>query len=72
MQFNEGKTLGDAPFWGSFDFYYRGILIRVPSFLNNVARYKGDYFWNALISKYSHSKYIPLTMEDLKELELRN
>jgi hypothetical protein len=44
----------------------------VPSFLNNVARYKGDYFWNALISKYSHSKYIPLTMEDLKELELRN
>jgi hypothetical protein len=62
------KSLGDAPCWGSFDFYYRGVLIRVPAFLNNVARSSGNYFWNSLISKYSNSKYIPLTYEDVKEL----
>jgi hypothetical protein len=70
MQCNDTShlTLGNAPRWGSFDFYYRGILIRVPAFLNNVARYKGDYFWESLIAKYYNSKYIPLTMDDVNEL----
>ena len=61
-------TLGNAPCWGSFDFYFRGVLIRVPASLNNVARYSRDSFWNALISKYSNSRYIPVTYEDWKEL----
>jgi hypothetical protein len=61
------NTLGNAPCWGAFDFKYKGILIRVPAFLNNVARYKPDTFWNWLISKYSHSTYVGLTMADINE-----
>jgi hypothetical protein len=59
-----------APRLRSFEFYYRGILIRVPAFLNEVVRYKGDYFWNSLISKYSNSKYIPLSIHDVKEFSI--
>lgn len=60
----------NAPRLGSFEFYYRGILIRVPAFLNEVVRYKGDYFWNSLISKYSNSKYISLSIHDVKEFSI--
>jgi hypothetical protein len=63
-------TLGNAPCWGGFDFKYKGVVIRVPAFLNNVARYKPDTFWNWLISKYSNTQYIGLNWEDVKEEEL--
>ena len=59
-----------APRLRPFEFYYRGILIRVPAFLNEVVRYKGDYFWNSLINKYSNSKYIPLSIHDVKEFSI--
>ena len=52
---------------GAFDFKYKGIVIRVPAFLNNIARYKPDTFWNWLVSKYSNTRYIGLTLEDVKE-----
>ena len=43
--------LGDAPAWGAFTFHYEERSIHVPSFLNSVARYKPDSFWNWLIKK---------------------
>lgn len=41
--------LSQAPYWGCFTFNYKGIDIYVPAFLNNVARYKPDSFWDWLI-----------------------
>ena len=41
--------LSEAPCWGSFTFTYKGVQIYVPTFLNNVARYKPDSFWDWLI-----------------------
>ena len=62
-------NLSNVPCWGSFTFIYKGVSIYVPSFLNNVARYKPDSFWDWLISKYSNSKYVGLSLYDIQEFE---
>lgn len=41
--------LGHAPCWGPFTFYYKKRVIHVPGFLNNIARYKANSFWDWLI-----------------------
>lgn len=48
-------------------FNYKGVLIRVPSDLALIAADKPDPFWDWLISKYSSSKYIGLTLHDIQE-----
>ena len=57
--------LGDAPCWGAFTFEYKTIKIYVPGFLNNVARYKPDSFWDWLLESYA-TRFIHLTYEDIK------
>lgn len=57
------KTVGS----GILEFYYKGFLIRVPSYLNHIARHKSDSFWDWLISKYHNSKYIGLCYMDIDE-----
>ena len=48
-------------------FNYKGVLIRVPPQLGVIAAEKPDSFWDWLISKYSNSKYIGLTLHDIHE-----
>ena len=48
-------------------FNYKGVLIRVPSDLALIAADKPDPFWDWLISKYSNSKYIALSLHDIQE-----
>jgi len=48
-------------------FNYKGVLIRVPPQLGLIAADKPDPFWDWLISKYSNSKYIGLTLHDIHE-----
>ena len=48
-------------------FNYKGVLIRVPSQLALLAADKPDPFWDWLISKYSNTKYIGLTIHDIQE-----
>ena len=57
------STLGDAPCWGSFIFKYKNKTIQVPSFLNNVARYKSDAFWDWLLEMHEHEPFISLKNE---------
>jgi hypothetical protein len=59
-------TLGDAPCWGAFTFKYRKVTIYVPSFLNNVARYSSNNFWDNLLNTYPNESYINMRYEDLK------
>ena len=65
-----GMRLGDAPCWGAFTFKYQSRSIHVPAFLNSVARYKPDSFWNWLIKK-EDSSYIVMTYQHLVEEELQ-
>jgi len=48
-------------------FNYKGVLIRVPPQLALLAADKPDPFWDWLISKYSNTKYIGLTLHDIQE-----
>ena len=62
--------LSQAPVWGSFTFKYKGIDIYVPNFLNNVARYKPDSFWDWLIYiKNPRHTSVALVYENLGEEE---
>ena len=59
-------TLENAPCWGAFVFKYKNRTIYVPSFLNNVARYSPDRFWDKFLNKYPYESYINMRYEDLK------
>ena len=62
--------LSGVPCWGSFTFIYKGISIYVPSFLNNVARYKPDSFWDWLIyTKYPGQTAVAFVYENIGEEE---
>ena len=62
--------LSQAPVWGSFTFTYKGINIYVPNFLNNVARYKPDSFWDWLIFiKNPRQTSVALVYENIGEEE---
>jgi hypothetical protein len=70
---NSSKTIENAPSVGSFDFVYKGVIIRVPAILNIVARSRPRYFWEWLLSKYRNCKYISMRYEDiLEEARCRN
>ena len=63
-------NLSNVPCWGSFTFIYKGISIYVPSFLNNVARYKPDSFWDWLIyTKYPGQTAVAFVYENIGEEE---
>jgi hypothetical protein len=62
--------LSQAPCWGCFTFNYKGIDIYVPAFLNNVARYKPDTFWDWLIyTKYPRQTSVVFTYDNMVEQE---
>jgi len=62
--------LYQAPTWGSFTFIYKGVFIYVPTFLNNVARYKPYSFWDWLIFvKYPRQTAVVLAHENIGEEE---
>ena len=63
--------MADYPCWGAFTVTWKGKSIRVPSYLNDVARYKPDSFWDWLTTVYADHSYLELTMEHLKEEELK-
>jgi len=50
-------------------FNYKGVLIRVQPQLALAAAEKPDSFWDWLISKYSNSKYVGLSLYDIQEFE---
>lgn len=58
-------NLGDAPCWGNFTFNYKNKAIYVPAFLNNVARYKPNRFWDSLIARYPYDSYIQMTYDHI-------
>ena len=58
-------TLGNAPCTGAFIFKYKNRTIYVPSFLNNVARYSSNKFWDKLLNTYPNDYYINMRYEDL-------
>ena len=61
--------LGQAPVYGNFTFVYKNISIYVPTFLNNVARYKPDSFWNWLLYMHPFDSYIVLTLKHIIDEE---
>lgn len=62
--------LYQAPCWGSFTFNYKGIHIYVPAFLNNVARYKPNSFWDWFVyKKYVNQTHIVMSYENIVEEE---
>lgn len=64
--------LGDAPCWGNFIFKYKNKMIYVPGFLNNVARYKPNRFWDWLIKNTPYDSYIEMTYDHIVREELEN
>lgn len=65
--------LSEAPCWGSFTFRYKETDIYVPTFLNNVARYKPDSFWDWLIYiKYPRQTAVAFVYENIGEEEKYN
>ena len=56
------------PCWGPFTFSYKKRSIHVPTFLNNVARYKPDSFWDWLIEKEPYG-YITMTYQHIVDEE---
>jgi hypothetical protein len=63
--------LSEAPTWGSFTFRYKDVQIYVPTFLNNVARYKPDSFWDWLIfTKYPRQSAVVFAYENIGEEEM--
>ena len=63
--------MADYPQWGAFTVTWNNKSIRVPAYLNDVARYKPDSFWDWLTTVYADYSYLELTMEHLKEEELK-
>ena len=62
--------LSQAPTWGSFTFTYKGIQIYVPTFLNNVARYKPYSFWDWLIFiRYPRQSAVVFAYDNIGEEE---
>jgi len=62
--------LSDAPKWGSFTFTYKDVQIYVPTFLNNVARYKPYSFWDWLIFvRYPRQSAIVFAYDNISEEE---
>jgi hypothetical protein len=62
--------LSEAPCWGSFTFTYKDIQIYVPTFLNNVARYKPYSFWDWLIFvRYPRQTGVVFAYENIGEEE---
>ena len=62
--------LYQAPCWGSFTFNYKEIRIYVPTFLNNVARYKPNSFWDWLVyKKYPNQTHIVMSYANVVEEE---
>lgn len=62
--------LSEAPKWGSFTFRYKETDIYVPTFLNNVARYKPYSFWDWLIFvRYPRQSAVVFAYENIGEEE---
>jgi hypothetical protein len=62
--------LSDAPKWGSFTFRYKETDIYVPTFLNNVARYKPYSFWDWLIFvRYPRQSAVVFAYDNISEEE---
>ena len=62
--------LSDAPTWGSFTFRYKDTDIYVPTFLNNVARYKPYSFWDWLIFiRYPRQSAVVFAYDNISEEE---
>ena len=61
--------MSDAPCWGAFVFAWKSRTIRVPAFLNNVARYTTDAFWNWLVAAHPHDAYIEMTYQHVVDGE---
>ena len=62
--------LSEAPTWGSFTFTYKDVQIYVPTFLNNVARYKPDSFWDWLIFvRYPRQSAVVFAYDNIGEEE---
>lgn len=58
------------PCWGPFTLTYNSVSIRIPGFLNNVARYKPNSFWIWLTTvKYPMQSYISMEYEHIGEEE---
>jgi len=55
----------ELPCWGEFLFEFNNRFIHVPSFLNNVARYKSTNFWIWLIANNPYDSYIKLTYDHI-------
>lgn len=53
--------LRDAPPCGEFLFEFNNRFIYIPSFLNNLAKYKSENFWIWLITDNPHDTHIRLT-----------
>jgi hypothetical protein len=62
--------LGEAPSWGAFTFNYKNKTIYVPSFLNNVARYKPNRFWDWLIYRHPYDSYIQMRYDHIVKEQL--
>jgi hypothetical protein len=63
--------LSDAPTWGSFTFRYKDTDIYVPTFLNNVARYKPYSFWDWLIFiRYPRQSAVVFAYDNIGEEEI--
>ena len=58
-----------VPAWGAFTFEYKKKHIHVPAFLNSVARYKPDSFWDWLIQKDPYYSYIEMTLQHVSDEE---
>lgn len=63
--------MADYPCWGAFTMKWNNKSIRVPAGLNSVARYKPGSFWDWLTTVYADYSYLELTMEHLKQEELK-
>jgi hypothetical protein len=62
--------LENAPKWGHFRFKWNKTMISVPAYLNVVARYKPNAFWDWLTEvKYPNNLYIDFTIEHIGENE---
>jgi hypothetical protein len=62
--------VSEAPSYGSFTFRYKDTNIYVPTYLNKIARYKPDSFWDWLIFiRFPTQNAIVLAAKNLDEEE---